>query len=268
MLQILNVCNNSLKSFITIKLLTMKILIFILSIFIITGCTKDGGAADTNAASSIGKGGSLARFTIVSNFLYLVDDLTLKIFDITDPVNASPKGSISLRFGVETIFPYNDKLFIGSRDGMYIYSITNPASPSLLGEARHTRSCDPVVANDSIAFVTLRGNQPCGPAEDGLYIYNIKNITSPVALTKVRMPTPNGIGLQDSLLYVCQKQNGMRIYNVSNPSAPVLRKTLTTFAFEDVICYNNLLICYTSRGLALYDISVRSNPVFLSEVAN
>ena len=246
----------------------MKMIIFLLGLFIITGCTKDGGAADASAATSIGKGGSLARFTIVGNFLYLVDDLTLKIFDISDPVNATPKGSIILRFGVETIFPYKDKLFIGSRDGMYIYSIANPVIPALLGEARHTRSCDPVVANDTTAFVTLRGNQPCGPAEDGLYIYDIKNITSPVALATIRMPTPNGLGLQDSLLYVCQKLNGMRIYNVSNPSAPVLRKTITTYSFEDVICYNNLLICYTSRGLALYDIRVGSNPVFLSEVVN
>lgn len=238
----------------------------IFSVFLFS-CNKD---SDTNsaAAASSGKGGSLARFAIAGNYLYLADDISLKTFNIADPQNTVIVNTTPLRFGVETIYPYKDKLFIGSTDGMYIYSIANPVSPELLSEALHQRSCDPVVANDSVSFVTLRGTTRCGLATDGLYIYNIKNILAPVQINLTEIPTPNGLGLQDSILYVCQKDNGLSVFNVNNPSAPVLRKKITGRIFEDVICYNNLLVCYLSTGLALYDISSPSNPVEISLVNN
>jgi hypothetical protein len=248
--------------------MAMKFLLITAMAALLFSCTKDSDGTLNASANGSGKGGSLARFTIVDNNLYLVDDASLKIFNITDPANAVIRNTIYLRFGVETIFPYKDKLFIGSRDGMYIYSIANPDVPVLLGEARHGRSCDPVVANDSTAFVTLRGGQPCGPVEDGLYIYTITNILTPTLINKQLIPTPNGLGLQDSILYVCQKNNGMSIYNVTNPSSPVLRKKMINKVFEDVICYGDILICYVSTGLALYDIREAANPVLISEVNN
>lgn len=246
----------------------MKLIIFFFALILFVSCEKDGATADNNSVAQIGKGGSLARFTIVGEHLYIVDAATLKVFNITNAANPNLVNTENLRFGVETIYAYKDKLFIGSTDGMYIYSIATPASPVLLGEARHTRSCDPVVANDSIAFVSLRGNQPCGPAQDGLYIYDIKNLVSPVLLKMQAVVSPHGLGLQDSILYVCQKTYGMSIYNVSNPSTPILRKTIVGKTFEDVICYDNILVCQVSTGLALYDISTPANPIELSMVNN
>ena len=246
----------------------MKSLLIIAAILLIASCTKESDSNSNAASGGAGKGGSLARFTVVNNNLYLVDDYTLKVFDVSNASNAVLRNTVTLRFGVETIYPYKDKLFIGSRDGMYIYSIANPDAPVLVGEARHTRSCDPVVANDSIAFVTLRGNQPCGPAEDGLYIYNIKNVLTPALIHKKPIPTPHGLALQDSLLYVCQKNNGLGIYNISNPAAPVLRKQISNKVFEDVIVYDGILICYISTGLALYNIAMPANPVLLRLIDN
>jgi hypothetical protein len=264
------VCNNFVED--NFKKNSMRVILFLAVVIIFFSCekTSDGSSANASAASAgaVGKGGSLARFTIVDNYMYLVDVSTLKVFNINNPQTATLATTIYLPFGVETIFPYKDKLFIGSRDGMYIYSLANPAAPVKLGEARHVRSCDPVVANDSIAFVTLLGNQVCGPAQSGLYIYNITNLTSPTLIKTNLMNTPVGLGLADSILYVCQKSNGMSIFNVSNPAVPILRKTITTQTFEDVIPYNNLLICYISTGLILYDISNRANPVQVALINN
>ncbi len=250
----------------------MRLILFLAIAILIFSCEKTSDGSSVNAASAsssgTGKGGSLARFTIVDNYLYVVDVFTLKVFNISNPLNAIEQTSINLGGGVETIFPYKDKLFIGSRDGMFIYSLANPAAPVKLGEARHVRSCDPVVANDSIAFVTLLGNQPCGPAQSGLYIYNITNLTSPTLIKTNLMNTPVGLGLADSILYVCQKSSGMSIFNVSNPAVPILRETITTQTFEDVIPYNNLLICYISTGLILYDITNRANPVQVALINN
>lgn len=249
----------------------MKLFYIVVLLITVSSCSKDGASGENTlgtGTAGTGKGGSLARFTIAGNYMYAVDDQFLNVFNITDPANTFLANTVRLNFGVETVFPYNDKLFIGARDGMYVYSISDPSAPVLLGQARHLRSCDPVVANATNAFVTLRGNQPCGPAEDGLYIYNTSNALSPLLIKQYSMPTPHGLGLQDSILYVCQKNNGMSVFNVSDPAAPVLRKKITDKVFEDVICYDDLLICYVSTGLALYNISVRANPVFISEVNN
>ena len=133
----------------------MKSFLLILAVALCFSCTKESGSG-ADVTNSSGTGGSLAKFTIVGNNLYLVDDISLKVFNIANPASAVLRNTVNLRFGVETIYPYKDKLFIGAMDGMYIYSIADPDVPVLLGEARHTRSCDPVVANDSIAFVTLK----------------------------------------------------------------------------------------------------------------
>lgn len=251
------------------KKLFMRIILFLFVVTILfCACEKAADTASASAATASGKGGSLARFTIVGNHLYLADINTLKIFDITNPQNATQLGSINMNFGVETIFPYKDKLFIGSIDGMYIYSIANPAQPVLLSQARHVRSCDPVVANDSTAFVTLLGGQPCGAVDEGLYIYNVSNLISPLLIKKYLMPTPRGLGLADSILYVCQKNNGLSIFNVSVPATPLLRKKITTHIFEDVIPYNKLLICYISTGLVLYDITNPTDPVQVALINN
>jgi hypothetical protein len=246
----------------------MKWIVSLFLIALFSSCEKTGDNTAVAASSASGTGGSLARFTIVGNTLYLADVSTLKSYDITDAKNVIEKSITYIRFGVETIFPYKDKLFIGSRDGMYIYSIKDPVNPVLLGEARHGRACDPVVANDTIAFVTLTGGSPCGPAEDGLYVHDIRDVLKPVLLKKEAVATPAGLGLSGDILYICQKTNGLSIYNIKNPAVPVFIKKLTGHYFSDVIPYNDLLICYVSNGLVLYNIADKKNPQEVAVILN
>ncbi len=238
-------------------------------ILFLFSCTKEStDSASLNSASGdVGKGGSLARFTIVGNYLYAVDNSYLYTYNITNPANPIKTNSVNVSFDVETIYPYKNRLFIGSATGLYIYSIENPGIPSKMGEARHLRSCDPIVATDSIAYVTLKGTR-CGPAEDGLYIYDIKNLFQPLLKTTIKVPTPEGLGLQDSVLYVCCNSNGLKIFNINNPYLPVERKVLKDANYKDVIPYGNLLICYVTTGILLYDISKRDDPVSLKLIAN
>jgi hypothetical protein len=226
------------------------LLLIILSIY---SCTKE---SNVNAdGASIGKGGSLARFTIVGNYLYIADQSTIEVYDISSPKETAKKSSVFVGFNVETIFPYKDKLFIGSSEGMYIYSLQTPEQPQKLGEARHVRSCDPVVANDSIAYVTLRGGSPCGATTDGLYTYNISTITAPVQRSLLPLSTPYGLGLKDSVAFVCRGSNGLTAINVKKAESPKEMYTVKDGNYLDVIPYDNLLICYVSTGLLLYDIS-------------
>ena len=214
-------------------------------------CEKTNESTDNN---STGKGGSLARFTISGNFLYLVDYATVEVYDISSKT-AIKKNSVFVGFAIETIYPYKDKLFIGSQVGMYIYSIADPANPQRLGTARHVRSCDPVVANDSIAYVTLQGDGQCGAAQDALYIYNVKDVMNPTVLSILPLSKPKGLGLKDSVVFISRGPDGLTAVNVKDPNRPKELYTIKDANYVDVIPYDDLLICYVSNGVMLYDIS-------------
>ena len=49
-----------------------------------------------------------------------------------------------------------NRLFIGSQTGMFIYNLSNPDNPVQDGQFNHVRSCDPVIADEKYAYVTLR----------------------------------------------------------------------------------------------------------------
>jgi hypothetical protein len=243
-----------------------KILIALSICFFGWSCTKEG--VSDAASSSTGKAGSLSKFTIIGNFLYAVDNSYLYAYNISNPANPVKTSTSPLNLSIETIYPFNNRLFIGTSTGMVIYSVDVPETPKRLAEARHVRSCDPVVANDSIAFVTLKGNTRCGPAVSGLYVHDIKNILQPVLIKTLPIASPEGLGLEGSILYICCNNDGLKVFNVADPANPIEIKTITGTYFKDVIPYGNLLICYVSNGISLYDISNPADPVFVKLITN
>jgi hypothetical protein len=120
--------------------------------------------ATTSSAGSptaAGIGGSMARFTITGDQLYTVDYSTLRTFDITDIAKPKAGAVTQIGWGIETIFPYKSNLFLGAQNGMYIFDRANDGSVSLLSKYEHITSCDPVVVQNDIAYVTLRNGMEC-----------------------------------------------------------------------------------------------------------
>jgi len=236
--------------------------VFALAFF---SCEK---TSESKSANSTGVGGSLAKFTLVGNYLYAVSSHYLYTVDISNASNPVKVDESALNFDMETIYPYKNYLFIGSRTGIYIYSLDNPAKPVLKGQAKHGRSCDPVVANDSVSYSTLKGSTMCGPAESGLYVYDVKDLNSPELKKTIPITEPIGLGMADSALYVSCANEGLRVYSIANAFNPVERETISGYHFIDLIPYNDLLICWVSTGIVLYDISNRLKPVFIKHIAN
>ena len=251
----------------------MKTVYHLIAIFILSAlisCTKETAA---NGAASAGAGGSTARFTIAGNYLYVVDNVSLKAFDISSNTTPVYKSKTELGINIETIFPYQDKLFIGSSSTMYVYSLSDPSRPKQLGKAEYTirMSCDPVVARDSVAYATLRATGPCGGSGSALVVYNIKNISSPQLMKSVFLTTPYGLGIKNNSLYVCEGLEGLKIFNVTKAYDPIqvseIRVSNTTF--YDVIPYSNILIAQVNDGFILYDLGTNPmQPAFLSRILN
>lgn len=252
----------------------MKPIIQLLSglmlVILYTNCNKESVQTDSSNQTA-GAGGSTARFTIVGNYLYTVDHTSLKSFFISNPDQPVFKSKTDIGINVETIFPYQDKLFIGSSSSMYIFSLENPDKPRLVGSATYQihMSCDPVVVKDNAAYATLRADGPCGWGMSSLVVYDVSSLSSPVLKTTLPLSSPYGLGVAQHALYVCDGENGLVIFDVSDPYSPNRVSEIDDKTFYDVIPYDNILICQVSDGFALYDIGTDPlNPVFISNVSN
>ncbi len=232
---------------------------------VLLSCEKTG---DASANLSTGKGGSLSKFTIIGNYVYAVSSHFLYTIDISNPSLPSKVNESPLNFDMETLYPYKNRLFIGSKTGLYIYSLEQPSAPKLIGEAKHGRSCDPVVANDSVSYSTLKGSTFCGPATSGLYVYDVRNLSAPVLTKLIPLNEPIGLGMADSALYVCNANEGLKVYDIKDAYFPIEKSTVPGPGFIDVIPYDNLLICWTATGINLYDITNQLTPVFIKNIAN
>jgi len=247
-----------------------KILIPIIMIAIaVSTCTKSDNASNSFISSVTGAGGSLARFAIMGNYLYTVDNNSLKVFDITNGNQPTLKSTVDIGFNIETIYPFKDKLFIGSSSVVYIYDVTNPEKPTKLSEAispEIIRRCDPVVAKDTVAFATLRTTGICGGFQSILAVYDIKNINKPIQKTIVNMQEPYGLGYSDTVLYVCDRTTGLNLFGIADAYIPVKIKNITDGVYVDVIPYNNQLLCWMIDGLIVYNITDKANPIKIAKI--
>ncbi len=223
---------------------------------VLCACSKDAATSNTNQSSHNGAGGSMARFTVAANHLYLVDDYQLLAYDVSDAARPEFRSAQDVGFSIETIFPYRNKLFIGSATGMFVYSIDEPANPKLEGSVNHLRACDPVVGNDTVAYVTLRSfGTTCGSLQNVLNVYDLHNTASPLLVKTVDMSAPFGLGSSGNALYVCDGPGGLAVFDISKPYEPERIRTIEGEDFRDVIPYGEILICHTATGFRFYRIS-------------
>ncbi|MCW3092727.1 MAG: hypothetical protein JWP81_3796 [Ferruginibacter sp.] len=229
------------------------------------------GTATTKAITGVG--GSMARFTIVNNYLYTVGQSNLSAFNISVPAEPVKENVKPIGWNIETIYPVKDKLFIGGQTGMFIYSLSNPSSPSLLGSFSHACFRDPVIADDQYAYVTLRatGNtSPCwggGAAQrNELDVVNISNILQPSLVKIYDMAEPKGLSKDGDLLFICDGKAGLKIYNAANVQDIKLLKTINNINPFDVICQFGIVIVVADEGIYQYDYSNINNIKLISKV--
>ncbi|GAB4015689.1 LVIVD repeat-containing protein [Spirosoma koreense] len=170
------------------------------------------GTSKTN-----GVAGSMARFALYDNYLYTVSQSTMQLFNIKNPADPKIGNQIQMGWGIETIFPYKDKLFIGSQAGMYIYDNANPENPVRLSVFQHARVCDPVVVNDNTAYVTLRSGNQCGGFTNQLDVVDITDVVNPRLLKSYPMRNPHGLGVAYPNLFICEGAYGLKSFDISDP---------------------------------------------------
>ena len=214
---------------------------------------------------STGTGGSMAQFTIIDSYLYTVDYKSLKVFLISDPANPELLETINLGVGIETIYPENDHLFIGTQNGVLIYDVTNPRSPEKVSEVDHVTSCDHVIANDQYAIATLRGGTPCNGNLNVLDIIDIEDLSNPTLVASRELINPYGLGFSntnENIVYVCDGYAGLKAYDISNLDMIEEVMFMEELHALDVIPReDNSLVVLTRQGIYQFDATNATNLV-------
>ena len=225
--------------------------------------------AMSNAAGSgksSGKGGSMARFALMNNHLYAVTMSDLNVFNLSQPLDPSLVNKQNIGWNIETIFPFMNKLFIGSTTGMFVYDAVNPSAPILSGQFSHVRSCDPVIADEKYAYVTLRTGTACAGAVNQLDILNIQNST-PSLVRTYPLTNPHGLSKEGEILFVCDGTDGAKVYDVSDVTRLKLIKHIKDIDTYDVITNNTIALIIAKDGLYQFDFSDVQNIRFLSKIS-
>jgi hypothetical protein len=230
---------------------------------------NSSGASSGVSGSGVGMGGSMARFGIKDKALYVVDNNSLKVFNITDETSPLKVNDLSVGWNVETMFLHGNQMFLGTSTGMAVLDITSPFSPFSLTFFSHATSCDPVIVDDTLAYITLRTGTTCRANLNVLDIVSIKDITKPKTLVSYVMTNPHGLGKDGDLLFVCDGSAGLKVYNSADPKLLPgnLIYTYPGINAFDVIPIGKELVLIGDDGLYQYDYSNVRNITLLSKIS-
>lgn len=215
----------------------------------ISGCGGSGSSSSASGAPTTGKPGSLSRFAIVGERLYTLESQGLQVFDIRRPADPQRRGSSWVGWGVETLAAHDNKLLVGSADGLYLYDTVNPDQPRMLSRLLHARAQDPVVARGDVAFLTLSG------AINQLDVIDIANPSNPRLLRSYPMRSPTGLGVDGNLLFLCDGEDGLKVFDAADPMNLRELERLRELRPKDLIAQDSLLTTTTQTGVVQYSYS-------------
>lgn len=222
------------------------------------------GDAANNVSSGIG--GSMAQFTVTGSYLYVLRPSSITSFDVAGALCPEQSSVTQVGWQAETIFPYNNHLFLGTTSGMMIFNLNNPASPQFVSEIAHVTACDPVVVQGDRAYVTIRSGNACIGTVNQLIVVDISNYSSPTTLAEYNLHNPHGLGIDGNTLFICDGSAGLKVFDAEDDMAITDHmiahyENVNTF---DVIPFNNVLIMSAEEGIYQYDYSDPMNILQLS----
>lgn len=220
------------------------------------------------SGSGVGTGGSMARFGIKGNVLYVLERNKLNVLSITNKIVPVLSSEINLGWSVETMFLTDSRMYLGTTTGMVIYDISQPLTPLYRSFFTHVRSCDPVVVDDTLAFTTLRSGTTCGGFNNTLNVVNISDILLPKLIKAYPLVNPHGLGKDGDFLFICDGTSGLKIFDCSDilHITDHLVYSYPGIQAFDVIPVNGLLVLIGEDGLYQYDYSNIRNISLLSTI--
>ncbi|MBC5644419.1 hypothetical protein H8S77_16195 [Parabacteroides sp. BX2] len=224
-------------------------------------------ASSNSSGGSTGVNGSMSRFGLYQDYLYVVLNNQMSIFNLGGAKPEKAADNMYIGGNVETIFSYKDCMFMGTPTGMLIYSVADPVKPEYQSFMSHVYGCDPVVVEDDIAYVTVHAGNNCGQNFNELIILDVSDVKRPQPIVAYTMTKPKGLGIDNGTLFLCD--DGLKIYNANDPQTLMANRLAHYSGMEgyDVIPYNNVLMMIAEDGIYQYDYSDLKEIRLLSKIA-
>ena len=201
--------------------------------------------------------GSLSRMASVDEFLYIISQSSIYTLEMTGNGNIEQRNTTLVGWNIETIFPHRDKLFLGAQNGMHILDISDRTAPLQIGRFDHQPSCDPVLPDDEVAYVTLRTGNTCEGSINQLDVVSISNPGSPFLIQSIQMENPHGLTLLNDKLVVCEGHAGIKIFDATVRDQLVPIASDDSFTAYDVIPHpdiTGILLIIGDKGLIQYSL--------------
>lgn len=218
--------------------------------------------------------GSYATLLVVDDYLYAINNSELSTFSIINSQDPVLIDKQNIGFDIENIFHNKGVLFIGSASDLHIFSIGDNGIP--VRNAQETYfiiqngcSKDPVISNDTHAFVTLSTilQGPCTREEiNELRIYDVTDINNPILESITPLAIPKGLALVNNTLFVCEAKEGFAVIDVTDVKKPTILTRIGEFSTYDVIAKDDLLMVVGPKEIRQYDISNIESITFLSRI--
>jgi hypothetical protein len=226
-------------------------------------------AVSGGAGNTYGVGGSMARFITYDDYLYTLESTyKLKTIDISDADHPAVMNEQYLWGNIETVFISGEHMFVGSSGGMHILSLEEPSVPILRSTYQHITSCDPVVVEGNLAYVTLRAGNMCGGTQNLLEVIDISDKQDPERIVSFAMQEPYGLGIDGQILFVCEGAHGLKVYDAADPHSITAHK-LAQFPeihAHDVIPLSDFLFMIGEDGFYIYNYSNINDITLMGEI--
>lgn len=197
---------------------------------------------------------------IEGNLAYIINygaDYDLEIFNITNPSQPVKLSSLAVGGGY-TLAKYDDYIYVGDNgDYVKIIDVSNPKTPFQVGTVK-------THAGTTLAS-SISGDYYFVACCYGLKIYKIADL---VSLKELKAVDTIGVGydvvVENNLAYFADGGAGFKIFNVSDPSNPVLIGTSMTSYHSTCIYVKGNLAFTDGRILNITD---PTNPYVLGSNA-
>lgn len=147
--------------------------------------------------------------------------------------------------------------FVASRTGVYCIDVTSPATPSTIGKYYTPWDVIGTSSSGSIACVTTQNW--------GIADVDLSNPAAPAVVSPmVEWGTPRAAEIRSGFAYVADRSKGLRIYDISTPSNPILKGSVPLQDAYNIALGGPLaFVACLTQGLKIVDVSNPNSPALL-----
>lgn len=179
---------------------------------------------------------------IAGSHAYVTAGGTLRVFSLSNPVAPQEVGSVSIPNGALNVAVDGNYAFVGNFSATHIVNVSNPASPRIVGS--FSGGTTGVAASQGHLYVA---------AQSAFRVVDVSSPTSPALRS-----TSDGFGavsvaVVGNRAYVGTSQDGVVIYDVTDPVVPVLEEQVVVPGMVPAIATDGNYV-YAADSAATLDI--------------